>query len=83
VRAGVSGLHDDPWELFDALAVTPTLLLRGEFSDVLAQATVEKMRGRYARLTAATIRNRGHAPLLDEPDSVAAIGGFLAAFGDR
>jgi pimeloyl-ACP methyl ester carboxylesterase len=80
-RAGVSGLQHDPWALFDALHDMPTLVLRGETSDILAQATVEKMRARYPQLTSATIRNRGHAPLLNEPDSIAAISGFFAAFG--
>ena len=80
-RAGVSGLRHDPWALFDALAHIPTLILRGEHSDILAHATVVKMHARYPMLTSATVKNRGHAPLLNEPDSIAAIAAFFESFG--
>lgn len=76
-RAGVSGLRDDPWTLFDALENVPMLVLRGELSDILAQATLDAMHARYPQMTSAVIANRGHPPLLDEPDAVAAIAEFL------
>jgi hypothetical protein len=37
------------------------------------------MQREHPKLVAVTVRNRGHAPQLDEPDSVAAIDTFLAA----
>lgn len=67
----------DPWDLFDALRGIPTLVLRGELSDILSAATVDTMQQRHGELQRATILNRGHAPLLNELDSVAAIAAFL------
>jgi pimeloyl-ACP methyl ester carboxylesterase len=66
------------WPLFTALAATPMLVLRGEHSDILAPATLERMQADHPRLQSVTIARRGHAPTLDEPDSVEAIESFLA-----
>lgn len=71
-------LQADPWKLFDALRAIPTLVLRGELSDLLSAEIVEKMQARKPDLTVAVVHNRGHAPLLDEPDAVAAIDALLA-----
>jgi pimeloyl-ACP methyl ester carboxylesterase len=54
------------------------LVLRGEHSDILAPATLERMQADHPRLQSVTIARRGHAPTLDEPDSVEAIESFLA-----
>ncbi len=78
-RAGVSGLRHDPWLLFDALRRVPTLVIRGAISDILSAETLLKMEQRHPRLRTATVRNRGHAPLLDEPEAVDAITVFLAS----
>lgn len=67
----------DLWPLFKALAGTPTLLLRGELSDLLSEATVEKMKEAHPKLEVATVPRVGHAPTLDEPEAVAAIDGLL------
>lgn len=67
----------DPWRSFDALRDTPVLVLRGERSDVLSGRTLEEMRRRKPDLVAVTVPNRGHVPLLDEPESVAAIDRFV------
>ena len=69
---------DDPWSLFLALKGIPTLVLRGEHSDILSDATVAEMARRHGGLVKQTIRHRGHVPLLDEDDSVKAIRAFLA-----
>ncbi|GMR17200.1 MAG: alpha/beta hydrolase [Gammaproteobacteria bacterium] len=76
-REGLSGLEHDPWQLFDALLPIPLLLLRGEHSDLLSAATCEKMQQRKTDLIAVTVRNRGHAPYLDEPEATDAIDQFL------
>ena len=68
----------DLWPLFKALAGTPTLLLRGELSDLLSEATVEKMKEAHPKVEVATVPRVGHAPTLDEPEAVAAIDGLLA-----
>jgi pimeloyl-ACP methyl ester carboxylesterase len=68
----------DPWRLFDALRDTPVLLLRGELSDVLSTDTLCKMQQRKPDLIAVIVPNRGHVPLLDELESLAAIDRFVA-----
>ena len=73
----VRGIPVDAWESFRAVTM-PCLVLRGETSDILSAATVQKMRTIKHDLTVATIPNRGHAPLLDEAESLAAIDSFLA-----
>jgi len=68
----------DLWPLWSALAQLPVLAIRGEHSDILSAATLARMQKKPA-LTALSVANRGHAPLLDEPGCVAAIEAFLAA----
>ena len=44
----------------------------------MSAATVARMHGSKPDLQSAVISNRGHAPFLDEIDSIEAIDGFLA-----
>ena len=67
----------DLWPMFDALAGTPLLLLRGELSELLSIETVAAMLARNPRMTAVTIPRVGHAPTLDEPEARAAIDALL------
>lgn len=70
----------DPWNRWDTLASgRPTLVLRGGISDLLDQPTAERMVDGRAQATLAIVDNVGHAPMLDEPDALAAIGTFLEA----
>lgn len=78
VRQGVSDLRQDPWHLFDGLLKIPTVLLRGELSDILTEEIALKMRQRKPDLHIVTVPNRGHAPLLDEPEAINAISRFVA-----
>ena len=73
------GRTDPPhsWAKFEALMVKPVLSIRGEWSGILTAETVEDMRARKPDLQALTVPNRGHTPLLDEPEAVAAIDAFL------
>jgi len=57
--------------------VKPVLSIRGEWSGILTAETVEEMRARKPDLQAVTVPNRGHTPLLDEPEAVSAIDAFL------
>ena len=68
----------DPWSYFDALADIPTTVLWGLMSDILTRDIVEKMHARKSDLTVVEIPNRGHVPLLDEPESLAGIHDLLA-----
>jgi len=69
----------DLWPLFDALAGLPVAVLHGENSDLLSAQTVARMTARHPGLIAATVKDRGHVPFLDEPESIAALTTFLSA----
>jgi len=68
----------DLWPFFDALAPFPVTVLRAQHSDLLSTATVTEMQRRHPRLSAVTIKDRGHVPFLDEPDARTAIEDWLA-----
>jgi len=68
----------DPWVLFDSLKYIPTTLLWGELSDILTKDIVDKMTAHKPDLEVVPVPNRGHVPLLDEPECVAAIDALLA-----
>ena len=72
-----SAVPPDLWPLFQALGDIPTLALRGEMSDILSAETLAEMATRHPSMTAVTVANRGHAPMLDEPDARDAIVAFL------
>nr|VFJ62269.1 MAG: Pimeloyl-ACP methyl ester carboxylesterase [Candidatus Kentron sp. FW] len=72
------GVPPDLWALFAGLKDLPVLALRGAISDILSQETFDKMAEIKPDLLRVTIPNRGHVPLLDEPQSLAAVDGFLA-----
>jgi pimeloyl-ACP methyl ester carboxylesterase len=57
------------------------LVIRGAISDLLSAATVERMAREKPDLQRITVPNRGHTPLLNEPECVAAIDAFLAQHG--
>jgi len=72
----IAGIQVDPWAAFQAITV-PCLVLRGELSDILSEKIVKRMTTVKPDLDSAVIPNRGHAPLLYEPESLAAIDHFL------
>lgn len=55
----------------------PTLLIRGEHSDILSAAIADRMQRKAPALQQAVIPNVGHAPTLAEPESLRAITTFL------
>jgi pimeloyl-ACP methyl ester carboxylesterase len=71
----------DMWPLYAQTKSVPLLVIRGALSDLLSAATVERMVRERPDLQSVTVPNRGHAPLLDEPECIAAIDGFLARLG--
>jgi pimeloyl-ACP methyl ester carboxylesterase len=73
-----TGPTPDLWPLFAALRAVPTLVIRGALSDILSEATVEKMRANKPDLRILVVDDRGHAPTLDEPAARAALREFLA-----
>lgn len=77
VRAAPAGAAPDLWPAFAALRPLPVLAIRGELSDVLSEATFDRMAREKPGLQRVTVARRGHPPLLDEPECVAAIDAFL------
>lgn len=68
----------DLWPLWSALDGKPVLVVRGANSDLLSQAILGKMAERHSGpYASAEIPRAGHAPLLDEPEALAAILPFL------
>lgn len=67
----------NPWEMFSSLDDIPLLVLRGELSDLLTEDIVARMLEINAALQEVIIPRVGHAPLLDEPESVHSIDRFL------
>jgi pimeloyl-ACP methyl ester carboxylesterase len=67
----------DPWELFEALKGVPVTVLWGELSDILTEDITKKMQQRLPHIQVVRVANRGHVPLLDEPESIAAIDAML------
>jgi pimeloyl-ACP methyl ester carboxylesterase len=77
--AAFDGPPADLWPLFDACAGLPLALIRGANSDLLTAETAQEMRRRRPDLIFAEVPDRAHIPFLDEPQSLAALHGFLKA----
>lgn len=69
------------WPLYAAIKAVPMLVLRGALSDLLSAATVERMVREKPDLEHVTVPNRGHTPILDEPECLQAIDAFLTRHG--
>jgi pimeloyl-ACP methyl ester carboxylesterase len=67
------------WPQFIALGQFPALAIRGANSDLLSAETLDAMVERHPNLRTLTVPGQGHAPVLNEPETVEAIGAFLAA----
>jgi pimeloyl-ACP methyl ester carboxylesterase len=68
----------DLWPLWIALRNVTTLAIRGARSDILSSATFARMKKENPALQQLEVANRGHVPLLDEPECIAALDAFLA-----
>ena len=75
----VAGVPIEPWDAFKAVSM-PCLVIRGEISDILSEVIIDRMCLVKPDLKRVTIAGRGHAPMLDEPDSQEAIDKFLSQF---
>jgi pimeloyl-ACP methyl ester carboxylesterase len=66
------------WPFWNVLRGIPMLAIRGERSDILSAATFARMKAENPDLMQLEVAQRGHVPLLDEPECLAAIDAFLA-----
>lgn len=80
ITGGSSGF--DLWPAFSSLAGKPVTLVRGALSDLISAETVAEMRARVPDLAVATVPRVGHAPVLDEPEAIAAIDALLGRVSD-
>ncbi len=71
------------WLAFDSLAQAPLTLVRGELSNLLSEGTVRQMQARHGAMDVISVPNTGHAPTLEEPESVAGIDALLAKIKAR
>lgn len=77
--AGAKALVPNLWPFFTRLAKgRPTLLVRGETSDLLSPEIAARMRKRAPKMDFVEVPGIGHAPMLDEPEAKAAIFPFLS-----
>jgi len=68
----------DLWPVFQLLDGKPLLVIHGVLSSILTQPLCQKMQQAVASTKVVSIAERGHAPLLNEPEATAAIGHYLA-----
>ncbi len=68
----------DLWLVWAQLGDLPVLAIRGALSDLLSASTLARMQREKSNVATLTVAERGHFPLLDEPECLAAIDTFLA-----
>lgn len=74
---GAAGV--DMWPVMAAFRAIPTLILRGALSDLMSEATAQRMvREIGATAELVTVPRVGHTPALGEPEAVAGIDRLLA-----
>lgn len=78
LRSGGPGTPGDVWALWAQLRQVPILAVRGATSDVLTEATFDRMLAEKPDLMRVTVPGRGHPAMLDEPAVTAALDAFLA-----
>lgn len=75
-RASMPEKDLELWPLYDAVRC-PTLLVRGEHSDVVSHQAAAEMTRRGPKAKVAEIRGVGHAPTLLHSDQIAVVRDFL------
>jgi len=71
----------DLWRIYDAVRC-PTLVLRGEHSDLLSPDTAGDMTRRGPKAKVAEVRGVGHAPTLLNAEQIGIVRDFLLAGGE-
>ena len=70
---------DSLWSLFAAMSAVPSLLIRGELTDLLTESCVAKMCEGHPDMAVMSVPRVGHAPMLNESGVTEAICEFLTA----
>ena len=65
------------WNALEYMKEIPTLILRGELSDLFSEQVAKKMLEKLDKGELVTIPRVGHAPTLEEPASLDAINQLL------
>jgi pimeloyl-ACP methyl ester carboxylesterase len=65
------------WSLFESMAPVPSLLVRGELTDLLSPECVARMQKMHPSMEVLSVPNVGHAPMLNESGVTEAIRRFL------
>jgi pimeloyl-ACP methyl ester carboxylesterase len=79
IEQAAAGPAPDLWPMFAMLTSMPMGVIRGSNSDILTAETLTKMHDTNPNMISATIPDRGHVPLLDEPQSVDIINRIMKA----
>jgi pimeloyl-ACP methyl ester carboxylesterase len=66
------------WGAFDALGRVPLMVLRGENSDLLSEATLSAMRSRRPSMEVVTVPRQGHAPVIGGTEMLQRLATFVA-----
>jgi pimeloyl-ACP methyl ester carboxylesterase len=66
------------WNEFDAMVRVPLMVVHGANSDILSTATVTAMQARRPDMEVVVVPDQGHAPLLSDTGTIAAIRAFAA-----
>jgi pimeloyl-ACP methyl ester carboxylesterase len=67
------------WSEFDALSHLPLMVIRGAYSTMLVEATLNAMLARRRELDIVVVPDQGHAPLLETDRLVRRIAAFVAS----
>jgi pimeloyl-ACP methyl ester carboxylesterase len=64
------------WREFDAMGEVPLMVVHGANSDILTDSTVADMQAHRPDMEVLVVPDQGHAPLLSDADTIAAIAAF-------
>ncbi len=64
------------WREFDAMGEVPLMVVHGANSDILSDATVTEMQAHRPDMEVLVVPDQGHAPLLSDAETIAAIAAF-------
>lgn len=65
------------WPQFEALRKIPTLIVRGEHSDLLEPETLKEMGKRHKKMEIFEAKDEGHAPALEDAKSMGRVAEFF------